>query len=263
MKSSDESEGQNQLVIETFDTKARTYAAGYLGQSSTAHSFVIRRTRVYELVGDRPPGPMLDVGCGPGVTVEHFVRRGFDVHGVDVAPEMIAECRRVFGGLEAAHFSVGAIEALQFPDGAFDVVTSMGVVEYVPDDEVAIEEMARVTRPGGLVIVTLPNAWSPYRIWQRTAYRGARALVRRLAGRGPAPPEVSHREYRERSYCQLLSARGLRVVDVVYYNFNLLLFPLDRLLPFLVVPLSRALERFGRGPCRWLGTGFVVKAERL
>jgi ubiquinone/menaquinone biosynthesis C-methylase UbiE len=262
MKTVDDRESQEQRVIETFDTKAPTYAAGYLGRSSTAHSFVVRRARVYEMVGDRPPGPMLDVGCGPGVTVDHFVRRGFDVHGVDISPEMITECRRTFGHLDAAHFSVGVIEQLRFPDAAFDIVTCMGVVEYVPDDAAAMKEMARVTRPGGLVIVTLPNAWSPYRVWQRTVYRGLRAVARRLTGRGPAPPSVAHREYRARAYCDLLSSHGLTVVDVAYYNFTLLPFPLDRLLPGLTVWLSRRLEGLSRGPLRWLGTGFIVKAEK-
>jgi len=214
------------------------------------------------MVGDRRKGRMLDVGCGPGVTADYFVKRGFDLYGVDIAPEMIRQCGETFAGVDRAHFSVGVIEKLEFPDGFFDVVTAMGVVEYIEDDARAVAEMARVTRPGGIVIVTLPNAWSPFRIWQRTVYNGFRSLARAVTGRGKAPAGIVHREYRERAYCRLLEAHGLRVADVVYYNFRVIVFPLDRLMPGVTVALSRALERFGRGPLRWLGTGLIVKAEK-
>ena len=253
---------QEQRVIDAFDTKAPTYAAGYEGDSGTAHSFTVRRQRVYEMVGDRRSGRMLDVGCGPGVTADHFVKRGFELYGVDIAPEMIHQCHETFAGVERAHFTVGVIEQLEFPDAFFDVVTAMGVVEYIEDDARAVAEMARVTRPGGIVIVTLPNAWSPFRIWQRTVYQGLRSLARIVTGRGKAPAGIAHREYREREYCRLLESHGLRVADVVYYNFRIIVFPFDRWMPRVTVALSRALERFGRGSLRWLGTGFIVKAEK-
>lgn len=261
MKSGDRSRSQEPLVIQTFDEKAGTYARGYDGDSATAHSFKIRLQRVYELIEDRSGGTVLDVGCGPGVTVEHLVKRGFEVYGVDISKEMVTECQKQFGHLPAAHFSVGKIEALEFPDAFFDVVLCMGVVEYVDDDAVAVKEMVRVTKPGGVIVVTLPNKASPYRVWQRTIYRGLRTALRAM--RGPqASTEVAHREYRVRSYLRLLGAHCLNVTAVVYYNFSVLPFPLDRLFPRLAVRASRAMERFGRGALGWLGTGFIVRAER-
>ena len=115
MKKADEAGSQERLVIETFDRKARSYAAGYQGDSGASHSFSIRRQRVYELVGDRRGGTMLDVGCGPGVTVDHFAGSGFEIYGVDISEGMIRECRSRFEHLAAAHFSVGTIERLDFP----------------------------------------------------------------------------------------------------------------------------------------------------
>ncbi len=261
MNSSDKNGSQEQLVIRTFDEKADSYARGYKGDSSTAHSFNIRMQRVYELLEGRRTGKVLDIGCGPGITVEHLVKQGFEVYGVDIATEMINECQKEFGHLPAAHFSVGKIEAINFPDSFFDVILCIGVVEYVDADVAAIKEMARVAKPGGIIIVTLPNKVSPYRFWHRTVYRGLRGVVRAIRGSAPSP-EVAHREYSRARYTRLVESCGLKVTAVVYYNFNLLLFPLDRLFPRLGVRVSRSLERFARnGPC-WLGTGFIIRAEK-
>jgi 2-polyprenyl-3-methyl-5-hydroxy-6-metoxy-1,4-benzoquinol methylase len=252
---------QEQLVTRTFDEKADTYAQGYTGESATAHSFTIRLQRVYEMIGDRAAGRVLDIGCGPGITVEHLVTRGFEVYGVDISAEMVRECQKQFGHMPAAHFSTGNIEALEFQDAFFDVVLSMGVVEYVDDDAVAVKEMVRVTKPGGVIVVTLPNRVSPYRVWQRTVYRGLRAALGTIRGRRP-PAEISHREYTRASYSRLLQSCGLTIADTVYYNFSLFVFPLDRMFPGLAVRASRAMERFGRGALGWLGTGFIVRAEK-
>jgi ubiquinone/menaquinone biosynthesis C-methylase UbiE len=261
MKVAAERTSQVDLVTEVFDRKAPTYADGYEGGSSAAHSFVIRRSRVYELLAGRQGGTLLDIGCGPGITVTDLTARKFEIYGVDISAPMIEECVRRFGHLPTAHFSIGAIERLEFPDGFFDAVIALGVVEYVDDDDVAIAEMKRVLKPGGTMIVTLPNRRSPFRFWQRTVYAGVRRLLRSMTGkRGPA--EIDHREYSEAGYLTRLRAQGLMVSDVVYYNFKVVLFPFDRWFPSLTVALSRALERFGRGPLRWMGTGLIVKAEK-
>ncbi len=103
---------QERLVTRTFDEKAAGYADGYRGDTPTAHSFNIRMQRVYELLERGRAGKVLDIGCGPGITVEHLVKQGFEVYGVDISKGMIDECERRFGHLPAAHFSVGRIEAL-------------------------------------------------------------------------------------------------------------------------------------------------------
>lgn len=253
---------QVDLVTEVFDAKAPTYADGYEGRSSAAHSFVVRRERVYELLADRSDGRVLDVGCGPGVMVSGLTGRHFEFYGVDISPAMIAECVRRFGDVPSAHFSVGTIERLDFPDAFFDVVLAVGLVEYVEDDDAAIREMARVLKPGGTVLVTLPNRRSPFRFWQRMVYGGARRAFRAIARRRVSRPEIDHREYVEREYVARLEANGFAVSDVVYYNFKVALFPLDRWFPRVTVATSAALEPLGRSPLRWLGTGLIVRAEK-
>jgi SAM-dependent methyltransferase len=247
-------------VLERFNEQARRYHGRYRETTPSGHSFRIREQRIYELF-DKAGGTVLDVGCGPGITVDHLVRQGCRVHGVDLAPEMIAECRRAFGHLDAATFTVGRIEALDFPAGAFDAVICMGVVEYIDDDAAAVREMARVLKPGGIALISLPNVWSPFRLWRRFLFRPLAAALRAVAGKPPRRG-MFHREYSSANYGRLLRTHGLEPVEHVYYNFKLVPSPVDEWFPALTVRVTEPLEALARGPLRWLATSLIVKAVR-
>jgi ubiquinone/menaquinone biosynthesis C-methylase UbiE/peptidoglycan/xylan/chitin deacetylase (PgdA/CDA1 family) len=248
-------------VVEKFDSGAERYSEKYKGHSAVSHSFAIRRQRVYDLLNDLKGEKVLDIGCGPGVMVDHMVDKGFEFYGVDISEEMIRQARERFGHIRSAQFSTGRIEKLEFPDSFFDAVICMGVVEYIEDDGKAVREMARVLKPGGYAIITLPNKRSPYRLWHKVVCnRRAVDLVKKLIGR--RGPTLIHREYTYESYADLLASQSLKAVDSVYYNFNLFLFPFDRCFPRLTVSTAERLEYLHRGRLKWLGTGLVIKARR-
>src|SRR5207244_4081937 len=125
----------------------------------------------------------------------------------------------------AASFAVGDIERLAFPDAVFDVVLCMGVLEYVDADR-AIRELVRVTKPGGTLVASMLNAWSPHRLWDRLVYRRALAL-RRAVRRLPAPAEPALRTYSARGLGRLLRRHRLHTVAVVCVDFTLAPPPLD------------------------------------
>lgn len=247
-------------VLARFNDQARRYHGRYREVTPSGHSFRIREQRIYELF-DKAGGAVLDVGCGPGITVEHLVRQGCRVHGVDLAPEMITECRRAFGHLDAAAFTVGRIEALDFPAEAFDAVICMGVVEYIDDDAAAVREMARVLKPGGIALISLPNVCSPFRLWRRLLLRPLAAILRAVAGKPPRRG-MFHREYSSAGYGRLLRAHRLEPVEHVYYNFKLVPSPVDEWFPVTTVRATEPLEALARGPLRWLGTSLIVKAVK-
>lgn len=248
-------------VVARFDDQAPRYHARYREMTGSGHSFRIREQRLYEMF-DKAGGDVLDIGCGPGITVAHLTRLGCRVHGVDLSEAMIAECRRAFGHVPSATFSVGRIEHLEAPDASYDAVICMGVVEYIADDEAAVREMARVARPGATVLISLPNRQSPFRIWRRRVFRPAAKLLRRLRGRSPREG-LFHREYRAEAYDALLRAHGLEPVDRAYYNFKLIPSPLDEWFPGLTVRTARQLEGLARSPLGWVGTSLIVKARRV
>jgi SAM-dependent methyltransferase len=154
------------------------------------------------------------------------------------------------------------MDYLPFPDRMFQVELALGVLEYAVDLDTAVHELSRVLVPDGIVILSMQNAFSPYRLWQRYGYRSIllkplRAIARRV---GPGPLLETASSFRH--IRKLLNHNHLEVQDVVFYDFNLWLEPLDRLFPELSVATSRRLEWLGRGPLRGLGTGFIVKAKR-
>lgn len=97
---------------------------------------------------------VLDLGCGCGLDVyvaAHLVGATGRVVGLDMTAEMLEWARRFAGewALGNVSFVEGAIEALPFEDGAFDMVISNGVLNLVPDKDAAFREIHRVLRPGG------------------------------------------------------------------------------------------------------------------
>jgi len=118
--------------------------------------------------GDR----VLDLGCGGGRHAFEVYRRGADVVAFDLDPSELTPVTSMFGGmLEAGEVSpqagAGAVSGdagwMPFGDGAFDRVIAAEVLEHILDDQRAMNELARVLRPGGLAAITVP-AFLPERI---------------------------------------------------------------------------------------------------
>ena len=97
----------------------------------------------------------LDVGCGPGIDVAEMARlmpEGAHVSGVDISETMIAEARRRTDSLgPRVSLRTGDAADLPYSDQAFDACRAATVLQHVPDPARVIQEMARVTRPGGRV----------------------------------------------------------------------------------------------------------------
>jgi len=103
----------------------------------------------------KPDMKILDVGCGPGtITVDLALRipQGH-ITGIDYAPEAL-EAACAFAkekGADNVDFQPGDIFALPFPDHTFDVTHAHQVIQHVSDPVMALREMRRVTKPGGIV----------------------------------------------------------------------------------------------------------------
>ena len=97
---------------------------------------------------------VLDVGCGIGRLAWPLADRGAHVVGVDKSRVMLCRAIAERQG-RPVRFVRGSANALPFPDGAFDIVNASYVLQHILDDQVfhvALREIARVTRSGGLVL---------------------------------------------------------------------------------------------------------------
>ncbi len=120
----------------------------------------------------RRPGPILEAGCGTGLIL---ARLGPGAVGIDLSPGMLQRAQA--RGLRVVQ---GSVDALPFADASFDTVVSFKVLAHVPRIREALAEMARVTRPGGRLILEFYN---------RNSLRG---VVKRL--KRPTPISAQHHD---------------------------------------------------------------------
>ena len=133
----------------------------------------------------------LDVGCGNGFITE-FVAPGFaEVVGIDVEEMRMEEFRAHVS--DRSNFKVLSMSAakMEFPDEFFSFITSFEVLEHVPDLGSTVREIIRVCKPGGVIVISVPQVWFPFE------NHGARIGSRVFPGKIPLLPYVRplHRKY--------------------------------------------------------------------
>jgi 2-polyprenyl-6-hydroxyphenyl methylase/3-demethylubiquinone-9 3-methyltransferase len=107
---------------------------------------------------------VLDLGCGAGYLTNFLAERGHRVTGLDTSAEALAVARR-HDSTHSVDYLVGDACALPFPDGRFDAVCAMDLIEHVTEPERLVAEAARVLRPGGLFFFhTFNRTWQAHLI---------------------------------------------------------------------------------------------------
>jgi len=156
---------QNKLgVAKCFDELATEWSQRYgEGHPVRNYLFNVRKKRVEELL-DRDVGPglrVLDIGCGSGVMAPYFAQKGATYFGIDISEKMVARAKKEISQIlktqEHTSFAQGDVKHLDFPDGYFDIVISLGLLEFLEDREAAIKEIVRVTHSGGTIVIAVPH----------------------------------------------------------------------------------------------------------
>ena len=129
----------------------------------------------FGLLPIQPGERLLDLGCGGGRHAFEAARRGARVVAVDTNRTELDQVTAVFAAMAQAgeipdsgsgQAISGDATCLPVDDGSFDKVIAAEILEHVPADQIAMNEIARVLRPGGIAAVTVP-AWLPERICWR------------------------------------------------------------------------------------------------
>ena len=106
-----------------------------------------------------PEMRILDAGCGDGRNLVWLAARGAEVHAVDHDPAAVERVARL--GVPADRVHVGELDDLPYDDGSFDAVLCNAVLHFADDEahfERMVDELARVTRPGGLLFARLASS---------------------------------------------------------------------------------------------------------
>ena len=125
-----------------------------------AHDEAYLRHYVELVICHAPPrSKVLDLGCGNGISARLLNQADFDVVGTDISPLFLEEAH----GWEnpQLRYQVCDVMELPFESESFDVICSNELVEHLPDVETALNEMMRVVRPGGRIVISGPNLCSP------------------------------------------------------------------------------------------------------
>ncbi len=225
------------------------------------------------------PAAVLDVGCGAGVQALAMAKAGYTVQGVDLATEMIETARKLIADepelANNLQFDVANVGQLPFPDESFAAVTLLGVLEYMDEPRTAVSQIARVLKPGGVVILSVPNRASPFR-W--LGVMGSRLLMRlrnirwlrrlkyrllrqeNFADAFAQPGQYRHHAYTAVQLRRILAAANLEPIADTYQVFGSRISDLWLPIPFALV---RRLEKLNRWRLtRWLGSDYIIAARR-
>ena len=118
---------------------------------------------------------VLDAGCGAGYGCAILLDAGAArCVGVDISPEAVEAASESHGEREGIEFVVGDVGQLPFADDSFDLVTCFETIEHVEAQERVVAELARVLRPGGLLVISSPNRseyppGNPFHVHELTA----------------------------------------------------------------------------------------------
>ncbi len=127
---------------------------------------------------------LLDVGCGVGWSTFAFASEGYRATGIDLNPNAFEPPPH-----EGCTLGKGSATEIPEPSDSFDLVVCYQCLEHVPEPQRALDEMARVCRPGGIVAVVGPNLVSPFpklaELLKPSSWRGL--PLRRRAGMARHP----------------------------------------------------------------------------
>jgi len=183
-------------------------------------SFKARQAVLSECLGarDLTGASWLDAGCGTGTLSRWLAERGCQVIAVDASVEMVQAAAQLAQAdersIQLRFERVETIAQLPLLSQSCDGVLCSSVLEYVSDVDACLKEFARVLRPDGLLLVSVPNRHSMVRLAQAACHR----LAKRMGQSWFAFMDYSHHQYSAHQFERRLAAYGFCSEKVVAFG---------------------------------------------
>jgi SAM-dependent methyltransferase len=171
-----------------------------------------RRLRmILSAAGGHMAGRVLENGCGVGMYLEHLTPHVGSIIGLEFDPERAQQAYN-----RSPSVVIAAGEELPFQQLSFDAILSHEVLEHVRDDRRSVEEMVRVLKPGGIILLFIPNRGYPFEThgfyWRGRYHFGNIPLINYLPSRWRNHLAPHVRAYSTNALTQLLSNLPVKVL---------------------------------------------------
>jgi ubiquinone/menaquinone biosynthesis C-methylase UbiE len=151
-----------------------------------------------------PAGELLDIACGGGYFLKELQEKECKLFGCDISVEALKIAARE---APQASYSAADAERLPYRDSSFDLVCNLGSLEHFLDMEAALRETRRILKPGGRLVLMVPNSRYIGDFWRRITFRG-----------GADHHQVLERFGSLKEWKTLLESNGFKVDSVFAYN---------------------------------------------
>ena len=184
---------------------------------------------------------VLDIGCNAGMFASRLAARGHQVTGVELEQSLLDIAIKRHGRNEALRFVKISDEGLGFEDSSFDCVTILEVLEHVREVWALVGEIRRVLKPGGKLVLSVPNAASIRIALKSLAVNPRKRLVEMNDWPDYVPDHRDHVHMWDIfTLYRMLNLRGFRYVAHDYFDAN----PRMRFACRIIPPLKKLSSSF-------------------
>lgn len=160
--------GGNEVTLKTADNIEVTISKSIIQKAGLKIFGVphmgmrLRAKHIFPLLDMQKNNVILDAGCGIGLYSLTLAKRGCTVHGIDTDKEKINSAKKLAHSLNVDTVSFDTADLCQLPieNERYDRIICSDVIEHINDDDIAVSELARVLKKGGILVLSVPSIMS-------------------------------------------------------------------------------------------------------
>lgn len=243
-----------------FDSKSVVYFDEHYKRIDDKYPVLyLRHNYILDMI-ENVNGRALDIGCGSGAMLVELSSKGFESFGADISQSMARTAKELplRLGVNESFICVADIENLPFIDKSFDLVVCAGVIEYLEQDNRALNEISRILKHGETAFISVTNALTPFWFFETSArITGFWNHLISFTKRDTSFPKT--RLHVPRHLAKKAEKVGLIKKDVAYFHFSPLPVPLNSIFPSLCRRFGLKMETLSKSRLGFLGRGCIMK----